>query len=73
MFPATSFCFLDYDLDGNLDIYVGTFSANHQSNIWLPGYLLKGNGDGTFRNVTEEKRNRQCVRAHLWSKRHGLE
>ncbi len=53
-FPATSFCFLDYDLDGNLDIYVGTFSANHQSNIWLPGYLLKGNGDGTFRNVTDE-------------------
>ena len=53
-FPATSFCFLDYNLDGNLDIYVGTFSANHQSNIWLPGYLLKGNGDGTFTNVTDE-------------------
>ncbi len=53
-FPATSFCFLDYDLDGKLDIYIGTFSANHQSDIWLPGYLLKGNGDGTFTNVTDD-------------------
>ncbi len=53
-FPATSFCFLDYDLDGILDIYVGTFSANHQQDVWLPGYLLKGKGDGTFINVTDD-------------------
>jgi hypothetical protein len=53
-FPSTGFCFLDYDLDGNLDIYVTVFSADHQNNVWIPGYLLKGNGDGTFRDVTEE-------------------
>ncbi len=52
-FPATSFCFLDYNLDGIIDIYVGTFSADHQHDVWLPGYLLKGEGDGTFTNVTD--------------------
>lgn len=58
-FPATSFCFLDYDLDGNLDIYIGTFSANHQQNVWLTGYLMKGNGDGTFEDVTDISRIEQ--------------
>lgn len=53
-FPSTGFCFLDYDLDGKLDIYVTTFSADHQNNVWIPGFLMKGNGDGTFRNVTSE-------------------
>ncbi|MBL7997855.1 MAG: VCBS repeat-containing protein [Candidatus Kapabacteria bacterium] len=52
-FPATSFCFLDYDLDGKLDIYIGTFSANHQQDVWLPGLLMRGRGDGTFEDVTE--------------------
>lgn len=51
-FPATGICFLDYDLDGNLDIYFGNFSADHQSNSFLPGFLMKGNGDGTFKDVT---------------------
>lgn len=51
-FPATSICFLDYDLDGNLDIYFGTFSADHTNNQWLPGFLFKGRGDGTFQDVT---------------------
>ncbi len=53
-FPCTGFCFLDYDLDGKLDIYVTVFSADHQLNIWIPGFLMKGNGDGTFTNVTEQ-------------------
>lgn len=53
-FPCTGFCFLDYDMDGKLDIYVTVFSADHQNNIWIPGFLMKGNGDGTFRDVTEE-------------------
>jgi hypothetical protein len=51
-FPSTGFCFLDYDLDGKLDIYITVFSADHQNNIWIPGILMKGNGDGTFRDVT---------------------
>jgi hypothetical protein len=53
-FPSTGFCFLDYDLDGKLDIYVTVFSADHQHDIWIPGFLMKGNGDGTFRDVTSQ-------------------
>jgi len=51
--PITSFCFLDYNLDGNLDIYICTFSADHQQDVWLPGFLMRGNGDGTFEDVTD--------------------
>ncbi len=53
-FPCTGFSFLDYDLDGKLDIYVSVFSADHQNNIWISGFLMKGNGDGTFRDMTIE-------------------
>jgi enediyne biosynthesis protein E4 len=53
-FPSTGFCFLDYDLDGKLDVYITVFSADHQNNEWIPGFLMKGNGDGTFRDVTAE-------------------
>jgi len=53
-FPCTGFSFLDYDLDGKLDIYITVFSADHQNNIWIPGFLMKGNGDGTFQNVSQE-------------------
>lgn len=52
LFPCTGFCFLDYDLDGKLDIYITVFSLDHQQNIWIPGFLMKGNGDGTFTDVT---------------------
>jgi hypothetical protein len=46
------FSALDYDRDGKLDLYVGTFMTDYTNNIWDHGYLLKGNGDGTFTNVT---------------------
>ncbi|MBC8145288.1 MAG: VCBS repeat-containing protein, partial [bacterium] len=48
LFPCTGFSFLDYDLDGKLDMYVTTFSTDHRNNVWMPGILMKGNGDGTF-------------------------
>lgn len=51
-FPCTGFCFLDYNLDGNIDIYITVFSADHQNNIWIPGFLMKGNGNGTFTDMT---------------------
>lgn len=38
---------LDYDRDGNMDIYWTTYGDN-------PNTLLKNNGDGTFTNVTAE-------------------
>lgn len=53
-FPATSFCFLDYNMDGKLDIYIGVFSADHQNNFWIPGFLMKGNGDGTFTDASAD-------------------
>ena len=39
--------FCDYDLDGNLDFYVGNDFAE-------PDLLYHNNGDGTFRNVLNE-------------------
>ncbi len=38
---------LDYDRDGNMDIYWTTYGDN-------PNTLLKNNGDGTFTDVTDE-------------------
>lgn len=51
---ATGLAFLDYDLDGNLDLYVGTFSINHQANIYQSDMLFRGNGDGTFSDVSSQ-------------------
>lgn len=51
---ATGMSFLDYDLDGNLDLYVGTFSVDHGSNYYQNDLLFRGNGDGTFTNVSRE-------------------
>ena len=44
--------YLDYDLDGNLDIYLATYSLDHPKEIFDYDRLLKGNGDGTFTDVT---------------------
>jgi hypothetical protein len=48
----TGHSFLDYDKDGKLDVFMGTFFLNYAGNIWNHGYLFKGNGDGTFTDVT---------------------
>lgn len=49
---ATGLSFLDYDLDGNIDLYMGTwFTAYDPANgigVYMPNVLFKGNGDGTF-------------------------
>ena len=50
---ATGMTFLDYDKDGNLDLYVGTFSINHAASYYQSDMLFRGNGDGTFTNVSK--------------------
>ncbi|HHG86526.1 MAG TPA: VCBS repeat-containing protein, partial [Bacteroidetes bacterium] len=42
------FAFFDYNLDGKLDIFVGTFSDDHPNNAFRRDYIMVGNGDGTF-------------------------
>lgn len=48
---ASGLSFLDYDLDGNIDLYIGTWFANYvgsSADIHMGNFLFKGNGDGTF-------------------------
>ncbi|MDC1068306.1 FG-GAP-like repeat-containing protein, partial [Candidatus Kapabacteria bacterium] len=54
MTNVSSICFLDYNKDGNLDVYFGTWFTNYvgsAADIYMPNILMKGNGDGTFDNV----------------------
>jgi hypothetical protein len=48
---TTGLSFLDYDLDGNIDLYLGTWFADYKgtsADIHMGNFLFKGNGDGTF-------------------------
>ncbi|MCA9285339.1 MAG: CRTAC1 family protein [Phycisphaerales bacterium] len=50
-FPSSwGACFGDYDLDGDLDLYVGGFNVSTPSNNG--NHLFQNNGDGTFTDVT---------------------
>ncbi len=44
---------MDYDRDGNLDLFIPTWFKDYTNNVWDHGRLLKGNGDGTFTDVTQ--------------------
>ncbi len=51
---STGMALMDYNHDGNIDIYISSFSKDHSLNLFDHDYLLKGNGDGTFENVSEQ-------------------
>ncbi|MBI3258518.1 MAG: VCBS repeat-containing protein [Ignavibacteriae bacterium] len=58
---CAGFTFFDYDLDGVLDLYIATWFKDKNLNYtqgnnlgFMPDYLLRGNGDGTFTDVSEE-------------------
>ncbi len=46
--------FLDYDKDGNIDLFIARWFTHYQNNTWSPGILMKGNGDGTFTDVSAQ-------------------
>ena len=47
-------CFLDFDRDGNLDLFVGNaYTAYGKSYEAFPDRLYRGRGNGTFEDVTE--------------------
>lgn len=54
MTNVAAICFLDYNRDGNLDIYFGTWFTNYvgsSADRFMPNVLVRGNGDGTFEKV----------------------
>ena len=54
---STQTAFLDYDLDGDLDAYIGVngvATGNDYTNKGISDYFFRNNGDGTFTDVTEE-------------------
>jgi len=53
-FTPTGASFLDYDRDGNLDLWIGQHTD--ESGYYPPGQdrLFRGDGTGMFRDVTEE-------------------
>ena len=49
---VTGATFVDYDLDGNVDLYLGMFFKDYTKNILDTDRLYRGIGDGTFVDVT---------------------
>ncbi len=46
--------FLDYDLDGNIDLFIGNWFSDYTNNKLQDDILMKGLGNGVFVNVTPE-------------------
>ncbi len=49
--------FIDYNRDGNIDLWVGQHNyapAGSSSTVFKQDYLYRGNGDGTFVDVTSQ-------------------
>jgi len=53
MIDAVGLSFIDYDLDGILDLYIATKFIDYRYGINFPDFLMKGTGDGSFVEVTD--------------------
>lgn len=56
-FPETALgaCFVDYNRDGNLDLFLANaYAEGRGSYVSFPDRLFRGEGDGSFSEVTED-------------------
>jgi len=53
--PSSGLSFPDYDNDGNIDLFIATHYSSWCDSLGyeFPNFLMRGNGDGTFTNVSE--------------------
>lgn len=65
-YPTQTAAVADYDLDGDLDVYVGNEGSN-ASSPW-PSQLFRNNGDGSFTDVASDAgvRNDRYTKAVAW-------
>ncbi|NOZ87590.1 MAG: CRTAC1 family protein [Deltaproteobacteria bacterium] len=54
LWSTSSATFLDYDLDGDIDLFVGFWYMRYGQLPGLQDRLYRGNGDGTFIDVTDK-------------------
>jgi hypothetical protein len=54
MYSTTAASFLDYDRDGNIDLFVGFWYEIYGYTYANQDRLYRGNGDGTFTEVTDQ-------------------
>jgi hypothetical protein len=64
-YPSQTAAWGDYDLDGDLDLYVGNEAIGRLSS---PSQLFRNNGDGTFTDVAQQAgvTNDRFAKAVLW-------
>lgn len=48
---TTGLGFLDFDLDGKIDLFMGQWFLDYANDVKQPSILLKGNGDGSFTKI----------------------
>jgi enediyne biosynthesis protein E4 len=53
LYNTSSAVFLDFDNDGNIDLYVGNWFQDYANNVFSHNILFQGHGDGSFTDVTE--------------------
>jgi hypothetical protein len=64
-YPTQTAAWADYDLDGDLDLYIGNEDSQQ---VPFPCQLFRNNGDGTFVDVAESAgvRQRGFAKAVIW-------